>query len=113
MKIQESVGSNLIEVRQERGFVVLGFGDGRRYQIYACGKVEADYSADCWLEVERCDHPSPGDAPTPEFTHEERLEAARFILLLGTRGAIQPFTPRVAACAEEAMRRVRRTSEGS
>ncbi len=54
-KIEESLGSELVELRQSRGFVVLGFSDGRRYQIYACGKVEADYSADCWLGVERCD----------------------------------------------------------
>jgi hypothetical protein len=50
-----SLGHTLTEVRQESGFVVLGFDDGKRYQIYACGKVDFDYSADCWLGVERCD----------------------------------------------------------
>lgn len=53
------VGNVLVGVRQERGFVVLEFSGGKRVQIYACAKVEADYSADCWLGVERCDRVTP------------------------------------------------------
>ena len=52
----EEVGEELLLVNQGRGFVVLAFSSGKRYQIYACAKVEPDYSADCWIAVE-CESP--------------------------------------------------------
>lgn len=57
--IEPLCGNVLLSVRQERGFVVLEFSGGKRVQIYACAKVESDYSADCWLGIERCDLKAP------------------------------------------------------